>query len=42
MFMPGRSIFKLAKMKKAVIMNTEKPFEEVQHMVNRLIVETLL
>ena len=37
-----KEYFKLAKMKKAVIMNTEKPFEEVQHVINRLIIEILL
>ena len=37
-----KEYFRLAKIKKAVVINTEKSFEEVQRIVNRLIIETLL
>jgi len=37
-----KEYFRLAKIKKAVIINTEKSFEEVQRTVNRLIIVTLL
>jgi len=37
-----KEYFRLAKIKKAVVINTEKSFEEVQRTVNRLIMETLL
>jgi len=37
-----KEYFRLAKIKKAVVINTEKSFEEVQRTVNRLIIVTLL
>jgi len=37
-----REYFKLAKVKKAVIINTEKSFEEVQRAINKLVTEMLL
>ena len=37
-----KEYFKLAKTKKAVIINTERPFKEVQRTVNRLITKMLL
>ena len=37
-----KEYLKLAKKKRAIIINTERPFEEVQQIINRLVARTLL